>query len=232
MKRKSLEQGYEQLTPQERFLLALGAMSRGDDDEIDRLGRSCPRKVYKKRDSAFTGLIHASSQTAMLFSVIWLSAAQEYRGSLLAGECFISARRGWFVGFAQGVRSAGKRASRKKAPLDDPEPTVEELDQMGFAFAIDEFPKKYDDMHQKLGARLKGVYEGFVRFCDTVGVEPEKLLAWYPPILDDIEDLRGLLENDDIEPDEELTARVFEALVTSWPEAGDRGYERSRARSS
>ena len=91
---------------------------------------------------------------------------------------------------------------------------------MGFAFAIDEFPKKYDDLHQKLGARLKGVYEGFVRFCDTVGVEPEKLLAWYPPILDDIEDLRGLLENDDIERDEELTTRVFEALVTSWPEAG------------
>ena len=61
--------------------------------------------------------------------------------------------------------------------------------------------------------------QGYAGGC-AVGVEPEKLLAWYPPILDDIEELRGLLENDDIEPDEELTTRVFEALVTSWPEAG------------
>ena len=223
MKRKPLERGYEQLTPRERFLVALEALSRGDDDEMDRLGRSCPRKAYEKRDAGFTDLIEASSRTAMLFAVSWLSAAQEYRGSFLAGECFVAARRGWFVGFDQGVRSAGKRASCKK---DDPEPTVEELDQMGLAFAIDEFPKKYDDLHQKLGAKLKGVYGGFVRFCQAVGVEPEKLLACYPPMLDDIEDLRGLLENDEIEPNEEHATRVFETLVANWPEAVDRSYDR------
>ena len=135
----------------------------------------------------------------MLFCVSWLSAAQEYRRSFLAGECFVAARRGWFVGFAQGIRSAGEPASRKK---DASGPTVEELDQMGFAFAIDEFPKKYDDLHQKLAARVKGIYQGFVRLCETVGVEPEKVLVWCPPILGDIEDLRGLLENDEIKLDQ------------------------------
>ena len=218
MKRKSItEDAFRQLAPGERLIAALEAISRQDDDEIDRLGRSCPRKVYEKRDSAFTDLINASSRATMLFSVSWLSAAQAYRGSFLAGECFIGEKRGWFVGFAQGVRSAGKRASRKKAPLDDPEPTVEELGEMGLVYAIDEFPKKYDDLHQKLAARLKGIYHGFVRFCRVVGVEPEKLLACYPPILDDIENLRGLLDNDNIKPDEEPAKKLFEVLVSNWP---------------
>ena len=43
------------------------------------------------------------------------------------------------------------------------------------------------------------------------------MLAWYPPVLDDVEDLRGLLDNDDIKPDEELATRLFELLVSNWP---------------
>ena len=113
--------------------------------------------------------------------------------------------------------------------MDGREPSAEELDEIGFAAAIDGFPEKYEKRHRKLANEVKGIYEGLVRFCQAVGLEPEKLLAWYPPILEDIEDLRGLLENDEIKPDEELATRLFEALVSSWPESGDLSYVPGRA---
>ena len=186
---------------------------------MDRLGRSCPREGWKIADPAYTDLLDQSRLTAACFTFLWLSAAQDYRASIYATESYFSAMRSWIKGYAEGANSAWKRAGRKKVLFDveGRQPSAEELDEIGFAAAIDGFPEKYEKRHQKLASGVKGTYEGFVRFCQAVGVEPEKLLAWYPPILADIEDLQGLLENDEIKPDEELATRVFEALVTNWP---------------
>ena len=46
---------YDQLEPDERFRLDLLAMARGDEQESERLVRSCPRHTYTMNDRAFTG---------------------------------------------------------------------------------------------------------------------------------------------------------------------------------
>ena len=229
MRKKSLaESAYKQLAPKERFIAVLEAISRQDEDEVERLGPFLPARGLEDRRPGLYRPAAPKPFAAACFNILWLGAAQDYRASICATECYFSAMRSWVKGYAQGANSAWERAGRKKVlfDVDGREPSAEELDEIGFAAAVDGFPEKYEKRHQELASEVKGIYEGFVRFCQTIGMEPEKLLAWYPPILRDIEDLRGLLENDEIKPDEELATRVFEALVTNWPGAVDRSYER------
>jgi hypothetical protein len=58
-----------------------------------------------------------------------------------------------------------------------------------------------------------------------VGVEPEKLLAWFPPILEDVESLRGLLENKDLPADEERAEMSRRVFLRCWPDAMRPGNE-------
>ena len=44
---------YEQFKPEERLTLLLEALARGDEAEVDRLLRSCPRKDYRCPDAEF-----------------------------------------------------------------------------------------------------------------------------------------------------------------------------------
>jgi hypothetical protein len=46
---------YDQLEPDERFRLDLLAVARGDEQESERLVRTCPRYTYTMNDRAFTG---------------------------------------------------------------------------------------------------------------------------------------------------------------------------------
>lgn len=61
---------YKQLTPTERFNLALAAFSRGDDDEIARLKRTCPQKTYKMMDLDYFGKIEGIVWVVTQFSEI------------------------------------------------------------------------------------------------------------------------------------------------------------------
>ena len=49
--------------------------------------------------------------------------------------------------------------------VDGREPSAEELHEIGFAAAIDGFPEKYEKRHRRLASEVKGIYEGFVQFC-------------------------------------------------------------------
>jgi hypothetical protein len=44
---------YEHFQPPERLTLLLEAMARDDQNEIERLQRSCPRASYTGQDPAF-----------------------------------------------------------------------------------------------------------------------------------------------------------------------------------
>jgi hypothetical protein len=44
---------YDNFKPQERLVLVLEALARGDEDEADRVRYSCPRKTYTAPDVAF-----------------------------------------------------------------------------------------------------------------------------------------------------------------------------------
>jgi hypothetical protein len=53
---KDLAQHYHLLTTDERFQLFADAMARRDDQELDRLENSCPRKHYTMQDYEYTHL--------------------------------------------------------------------------------------------------------------------------------------------------------------------------------
>lgn len=44
---------YERFLPAERLVLLLEAMARGDEAEVERVQRTCPRRTYSQADAAF-----------------------------------------------------------------------------------------------------------------------------------------------------------------------------------
>ena len=45
---------YENLTAQQRVIAAIEAMARRDEMELQRITRTCPQKIYRMSDAAFT----------------------------------------------------------------------------------------------------------------------------------------------------------------------------------
>jgi len=66
------------LTADERFHLALAAMARDDETEIQRLHDTCPRYTYTMTDKDFTDRFRRSHDVATKFSVAWLWSHKQY----------------------------------------------------------------------------------------------------------------------------------------------------------
>src|SRR5688500_5820137 len=62
---------YEQLTPVERFRLAIEAMSRRDWLEVDRLEDTCPRRTYRCEDAEFRDRMRRVHLIA-LYHALWV----------------------------------------------------------------------------------------------------------------------------------------------------------------
>ncbi|MDR3478581.1 MAG: hypothetical protein P4M14_11190 [Gammaproteobacteria bacterium] len=62
------DKNYSQLTAKERVNLALAAFSRGDENEISRLKRTCPRKHYTMIDAEYIGSIEGLVWVVTQFS--------------------------------------------------------------------------------------------------------------------------------------------------------------------
>ena len=81
------ETSYKQLTPTERFNLALAALSRGDQDEIAKLKRTCPQKNYKMMDLVYFGKIEGIVWVATQFSEI---CERSYQYITLCEACIVT----------------------------------------------------------------------------------------------------------------------------------------------
>ncbi len=77
------------LTADERFRLALAAMAREDDTEVERLFATCPRHTYTMADHDFTALVNKSWDAAATFGMAWLHSHKQYVEAL------------WLLGFHQ-----------------------------------------------------------------------------------------------------------------------------------
>jgi hypothetical protein len=64
--KKGLGRLYDRLTPEERFRLDVLAMARGDEEESERLTRTCPRRDYTMNDWGFVGRWEAARDLSML----------------------------------------------------------------------------------------------------------------------------------------------------------------------
>jgi hypothetical protein len=65
VKGTGLAKHYDQLDAQERFAVMLAAKARGDEPEIERLTRTCPRATYVMCDPAFVKRMETSEWLAL-----------------------------------------------------------------------------------------------------------------------------------------------------------------------
>ena len=85
------------------------------------------------------------------------------------------------------------------------------------AAALDNVPEAVERAYQARVGELKAIYQGFLRFCSVVGLTPETLLqAWWRPVLEEIEELRPLMEGD-IPINEDLAAQIEQVFRHYWP---------------
>ena len=55
MSKNTLHRAYDRLTPEERFRLDVLATARGDEQESERLTRTCQRETYTMNHRGYTG---------------------------------------------------------------------------------------------------------------------------------------------------------------------------------
>lgn len=70
--KNNLGKYYDVINPEERFKLLLAALTRGDEDEAQKLRKTCPKKHYSMSDAAYSDRLEASRDVATAFTIDWL----------------------------------------------------------------------------------------------------------------------------------------------------------------
>lgn len=218
MKGDGLVRHYDRFTPNERFHLVLEAMARGDDDEVRRLAATCPLQTYRMGDHRYTEKIEGGRLAVAGFSIAWLHANRAYR--LADGALFThrTARDFAVKGYVAGANATWKAAGKKglRIAIDGREPRLDDPSEALIGEVRDSLQVELEARYREAVSRLKGVWGAFCQFCEDIGVEPEKLLAWNKAVLLEVEVARELLDGD-IPADEETVDTVYEGLCKAWP---------------
>jgi hypothetical protein len=176
----AVEKLYPLLTADERFRLWVEAMKRKDEQELERLEATCPRRRYDAQDYEY-------SRKKTHFTVLALAAA--LRNMSLDLLCCL--------GLVALLALDGE------APPDREESVA----------------ATFETLMQMRRARR----DGWVRFCDRIGVDADALAA---PFVADLEWVEGvllsvpeiLIEVDlgERAGDEAIATKEFEALADAW----------------
>jgi hypothetical protein len=229
----TLEQLYPTLSPRERLRASLLAVARQDFAQVDRLARSCPKKTYTQRDAAFTDALEGSHHTTMRFVALWMQAAWMYDLNRLRHRLYETARESLAWGFVLGANGAWADAGQEGAYLDvdGRAPTRDEAIELGLGIVDDVTGgapnagelaaelRALEDERRAVLREMKGVRAGLQRFCARVDLEPEQVLAWFPPILDMVARMAPALEDEAVPLDEETVASAAIAFSEGWPDA-------------
>jgi len=196
---------YDRFTPRERLNLVLDAMTRGDNDEVRRLGESCPRKTYVMGDMQHTELLDASRAAAVVFTLSWQPSYHACHRSMMNFRLQRLVLGGILVGYIWGANAVWNAAGKKGRLYSlDRRASLRQVAQMtGKKKALDRLEKALEAPIRKAVSELKGLYQGLQRFCQRAGMEPGKFLAWYPPVLGQIEEVWDLINAEDVPMDEE-----------------------------
>jgi len=69
---------------------------------------------------------------------------------------------------------------------------------------------------KEIASYAKGINQGFTKFCEHKGIEPEKMLKFSKPILESFELNRKLFTSLDVTDDENKATEVYEVLCSLW----------------
>jgi hypothetical protein len=198
---------YGLLTPKERFSAVLAAIGRGDDDEVGRLHRTCPRVTYRMEDAAFSDPLDRSYNMARSFSMAVLDTLISVH-VLKAGRELTRLRAvAVEQGFSIGLKAAGGLP-------EEEHPVWQEIDQ-----AVGALGETEEQFGQALTGRLielKSLDAGYRRFCRDVGLDAGAVLGWCPLVSERLEAVSDLLLS--VEPDSEVEVACYEAFRAIWDE--------------
>ena len=213
MNDKTLAKYYNRLTGDERFRLSLEANARDDMREFQRLKESCPIKDYSGMDWEYTRRWNGSMTLVNRFVMLWLTALMNYQIARLNLTWARDALDWHDDTYIAGANAAWEEARQPGTYLD--------REDIRHDLACDDKEREpfapLEAICERRAAELKGVYLGFMRFCDRANLNPDTLLVWFTPTRDQIEGLRFFLESD--APYCEETADGLSAILSaSWPD--------------
>lgn len=200
-------------------------LAREDDRDLERLSRTCPQRLYRENDRAFSGRLEASGAIAeaVVFSLLPSAANRQMLqavSSLLdwtLGSAAEQVERAFELGRDEGsVTSAGVpqgQASRDFLPH-------------ALRRSIDESRERLTngllEMRRSLAREAKSLFAAFAAVCrDEMGLDPEiVLVAHFAPFLEQL----ALEELEDVEVEPEMVRERERTLRRAWEEmAGGTG---------
>jgi hypothetical protein len=211
--KKGLGRLYDRLTPEERFRLDVLALARGDEEESERLTRTCPRRGYTMNDWEFVGRWEAARELAMLAYVDVARPMDKtkmidafrslfpYLSTIWEDDVHMA----YFDGHKAGSRYAWNSSGKAGEPLgweaDEEEaerkadPTIDEdLRKWTGKERYTRLEGKLEEMERELVRQALTAWVGLGRFCaQEMGLEAEKLLeALAIPFAKRVRDLEEL----------------------------------------
>ena len=235
--KKGLGRLYDRLTPEERFRLDVVALARGDEEESERLTRTCPRRGYTMNDWGFVGRWEAARELAMFAYVDVVRRLDKIKMIVAFRSSFPYLSNIWqddvhwayFNGHKAGSRHAWNRSGEEGEPpgweADEEEaernadPTIDEdLRKWTGKGRCTRLEGKLEEMERELGREALTAWLGFAGFCaQEMGLEAEKLLeALAIPFAEGVRELEELGARYEVEPDVEGAEEYLVMMTDAW----------------
>src|SRR5215211_269730 len=234
--KKGLGRLYDRLTPEERFRLDVLALARGDEEESERLIRTCPRRGYTMNDWGFVGRWEAARELALLAYVDVVRRLDKIKMIVAFRGLFPYLGTVWqddvdeayFDGHMAGSRHAWNCSGKAGEP---PGWEADEEAERNGDPTIDEDLKKWtgEGRYARLGGKLEEMerelvrealtpWLGFAGFCDKeMGLEAEKLLeALARPFAERVRDLEELSTRHEVEADVQGVEEYLTMMTEAW----------------
>ncbi len=218
MKKDSLGKLYDRFTPDERFRLAIEALVRGDEEEVQRLRDTCPREIYRMTELAYRDRIMRSMEMTMgvcldlVPLLAQLKMVEAFRETLPLSYnwCEDVAVLAYLDGHEAGSKHAWQTAGKIGEPPpgweEGGEDPVTDEDLQRITEPLDKVREGFDGSLRKLERGIASealtIWEAFAGFCEEeLLLGPEKLVkVWFEPIVPEIEKLKNLPDPPDADP--------------------------------
>ncbi len=225
MSARGLEKLYDEFTAEERFRLVIGAMARGDKLDVERLGRTCPKKSYTMSDAAYTDrlevcemltlvtLLELLPKLAKLRMVEVFRYIGEYLGGLAEDALYVVYSAGFDAGSSEGWQRAGGKGKQPKFS-----PENDELEGLQEAAA---------ELRSRLNGMLDGLRDGLARDARTARdahvtfcseelnlASDEVLTALASNAMPTVEEFRAALDR--VEPNQEEVDALVDVMRCAW----------------
>jgi hypothetical protein len=235
--KKGLGRLYDRLTPEERFRLDVLALARGDEEESERLIRTCPRRDYTMNDWGFVGRWETARELALLTYVDVVRRLDKINTIAAFRSLFPYLNAIWeddvhwayFDGHEAGCRYAWTRSGKAGEPPGweaDEEEAERNADP-----TIDEDLKKWtgegtyarvagtlEEMERELVREALAAWSGFARFCaQEMGLEAKDVVvALARPFAEKVRDLEELSARHEVEAEAEGVEEYLVLMTEAW----------------